>query len=191
MQELDSLLGEVDGQAPGAKEKLFSTLYVELHRLAQRHLKDGAGISVSPTTLLHETYLGMAQGKAVFPDRARFMAYASRVMRGLIIDFARERCAQKRGGEFHITRLDDQLAEQIPEARQQRELERLSEALDELSQREPRLAEVVDLKYFCGFSLLDIATMRGVALRTTQRDWEKARLLLFQEMGGIEKNPSV
>ncbi len=180
---LAPFITEAEAGAPGAKERLFSALYVELHRLAKRHLQRSAGVSISPTTLLHETYLGIAESSAVFPDRGRFMGYASRVMRGLIIDFARQRGARKRGSEFEITRLDSQIIEQPAEAdAEQAGLQRLSEALDELAARDARLAEVVDLKYFCGFSLTDIAAMRGVALRTVQRDWDKARLFLFREL---------
>ena len=174
---------EAEAGSPGAKERLFSALYAELHRLAQRHLQRSAGAPISPTTLLHETYLGIVAGEAVFPDRNRFMGYASRVMRGLIIDFTRQRRAQKRGADFEITQFDSQVVEQSAESEaEQKQLLQLSEALDELAVHDPRLAEVVDLKYFCGFSLTDIAVMRGVALRTVQRDWDKARLFLFREM---------
>jgi RNA polymerase sigma factor (TIGR02999 family) len=177
------LMTEAEVGAPGAKESLFSALYVELHRLAQRHLQRSAGVPISPTTLLHETYLGIVQGEAVFPDRSRFMGYASRVMRGLIIDFTRQRCARKRGGDFEITQLDDEVVGECAGSdSEQKELVRLSEALDDLAAHDSRLAEVVDLKYFCGFSLIDIAAMRGVALRTVQRDWDKARLFLLGEL---------
>jgi RNA polymerase sigma factor (TIGR02999 family) len=176
------LLTEAEAGAPGAKESLFSALYAELHGLAQRHLQRSAGAPISPTTLLHETYLGIVQGEAVFPDRNRFMGYASRVMRGLIIDFTRQRCARKRGGDFEITQLDDEVVGGAGSDSEQRELVRLSEALDDLAAHDSRLAEVVDLKYFCGFSLVDIAAMRGVALRTVQRDWDKARLFLLGEL---------
>ena len=176
-------ISEAEAGAPGAKERLFSALYAELHRLAQRHLQRSAGVPISPTTLLHETYLGIAKGDAIFPDRSRFMGYASRVMRGLIIDFARQRRAKKRGGDFEITQLDTEVAAECPESdAEQKGLLRLSEALDELAAHDSRLAEVVDLKYFCGFSLTDIAAMRGMALRTVQRDWDKARLFLFREL---------
>ena len=176
-------ISEAEAGTPGAKERLFSALYAELHRLAQRHLQRSAGAPISPTTLLHETYLGIVGGEAVFPDRNRFMGYASRVMRGLIIDFTRQRRAQKRGADFQITQLDSQIAGQAAELEaEQKQLVQLSDALDELAVHDPRLAEVVDLKYFCGFSLTDIAAMRGVALRTVQRDWDKARLFLFREM---------
>jgi RNA polymerase sigma factor (TIGR02999 family) len=178
---------EAEAGAPGAKERLFSALYAELHRLAQHHLQRNSGAPISPTTLLHETYLGIVGGEAVFPDRNRFMGYASRVMRGLIIDFTRQRRAQKRGAEFEITQIDTQIDNQLQgqaaeSDAEQKRLVRLSEALDELAAHDPRLAEVVDLKYFCGFSLTDIAGMRGVAVRTIQRDWDKARLFLFREL---------
>jgi RNA polymerase sigma factor (TIGR02999 family) len=178
------LLRDAETGVEDAKERLFAALYAELHELARRQLRRHADASISPTTLLHEAYLGMAKGHAVFPDRARFMGYASRVMRGLIIDLSRQRRAQKRGSEFHITQLDTKNAAQqaVPDS-EERELVRLSEALDALAARDPRLAELVDLKYFCGFSLVEIAVLRGVSERTAQRDWEKARLVLYREIG--------
>ena len=165
-----------------ANERLFAALYAELHQLAERQLRANAGVSVSATTLLHETYLGLVDRQAVFPDRNRFMGYAARVMRGLIVDFARQRRAIKRGGEFHITQLDATAAEAAGPPSGERELQRLSDALDELATRDPRLAEIVDLKYFCGLSLTEIASLRGVSERTVRRDWEKARLVLYHEL---------
>src|SRR5476649_2602682 len=136
---LAPLVTEAEAGAPGAKEKLFSALYVELHRLAQGHLRRSAGLPISPTTLLHETYLGIIEGEGVFPDRSRFMGYASRVMRGLIIDFARQRGAQKRGKNFQITQLDSQIVGQGEESgAEQKGLVKLSEALDELGVRDAR-----------------------------------------------------
>jgi RNA polymerase sigma factor (TIGR02999 family) len=167
-----------------AKEKLFSSLYRELRQLAERQLRRSAGVAISPTTLLHEAYLGMSGGNARFPDQQRFLGYAARVMRGLIIDFVRERRALKRGAEFHITELPSELA-QVDEV----ELSRLSDALDELAAHDPRLAEVVDLRYFCGFTFDDIAAQRGTSKRTIQRDWEKARMILFQQVKGALEDP--
>jgi RNA polymerase sigma factor (TIGR02999 family) len=114
-----------------------------------------------------------------FPDRARFMGYAARVMRGLIIDHARERHAQKRGGLFEITSLN---TDAMNNAVNHRELVQISEALDELAKVEPALAEVVDLKFFCGFSFVEIAAMRDVSERTVQRNWEKARIYLHRKL---------
>jgi RNA polymerase sigma factor (TIGR02999 family) len=159
--------------------RIFAALYGELRELAQRQLRRNAGMPVSPTTLLHEAFLGMANMEAVFPDREHFIGYAARVMRGLIIDFVRERRALKRGAAFHITELSTGMAEVAPD---EDELSRLSEALDELAMRDPRLAEVVDLKYFCGYTFDDIAALRGTSTRTVKRDWEKARVVLFQRL---------
>ena len=118
---------------------------------------------------------------AKFPDRARFMAYAARVMRGLIIDDVRGRLAQKRGGG------SEHLDARPPTWRRSRGpaiLERISDALDELATHDASLAEMVDLKFFCGFSFVEIAAMRGVSERTVKRSWEKSRIYLHRALGG-------
>ncbi len=159
-----------------AADRLFSVLYAELHRLAARELaRQGVPLSLSPTTLLHQAYIEIApRDGASFPDRPRFMAYAARVMRGLIIDHVRRRQAQKRGSQFEITSSPDQLEQPIDD----RELARISHALDELAEVDPPLAQIVDLKFFCGFTFAEIAAMRGTSERTIQRLWEKARIYL-------------
>jgi RNA polymerase sigma factor (TIGR02999 family) len=171
------------GEKPAA-EALFAALYSEWHRLAQRELTQrGLQVSLGATTLLHEAYLDMAARDGTsFPDRARFMGYASRVMRGLIIDHARERHAQKNGGLFEITSLN---TDAMVNAVDHRELVRISETLDELGKVEPGLAEIIDLKFFCGFSFAEIAAMRDVSERTVQRNWEKARLYLHRKIRPI------
>jgi RNA polymerase sigma factor (TIGR02999 family) len=177
---LSSLIEAVEKGDQSATEALFSTLYSELHRMAKRELaRRGGGVSLSVTTLLHEAYLDMAgRSEKEFPDRARFMGYAARVMRGLIIDHARNRSAMKRGGEFQITSLGSTIEQPADE----RELSQISDALDKLADVEPGLAEVVDLKFFCGFSFAEIAGMRGLSERTVQRKWEKARIYLHKEL---------
>jgi RNA polymerase sigma factor (TIGR02999 family) len=171
----------VEQPDPSAAQPLFEALYAELHRLARRELlRNGAAPSVGATTLLHEAYLSIADRPSpAFPDRARFMGYASRVMRGIIIDHARNRCAIKRGGQFEITALRTDMVENLADAA---ELSEISDALDALAGTEPALAEVVDLKFFCGFSFADIAAMRGTSERTVQRHWEKARIYLHQAL---------
>jgi RNA polymerase sigma factor (TIGR02999 family) len=180
-QNLSSLFAASAEGDPIARQALFAALYDELRRVAVRELRrSGAELAISPTTLLHEAYLDLS-GRAgtAFPDRSRFIAYASRAMRGLVIDFVRERQAQKRGGSFEITRIDT--AAEVASTPAD-DLGRVSDALDELVTSDPELAEVVDLKYFCGFSFREIAAVRGVSERTVQRDWEKARLFLFQSL---------
>jgi len=104
------------------------------------------------------------------------MGYAARVMRGLIIDHARSRCAQKRGGHFEITSISTDVKNPVDH----RELTRISQALDELAKADPALAEFVDLKFFCGFTFAEIAAMKTTSERTTQRQWEKARIYLHR-----------
>jgi len=166
-----------------AADALFAALYSELHGLARRELaRQGVPLGLSATTLLHQAYLDMAQREGpAFPDRARFMGYAARVMRGLIIDHARNRQAQKRGGLFEITSLTTDVLENPVDYL---ELERIGEALDQLGKTEPSLAEIVDLKFFCGFSFSEIAAMRAVSERTVQRNWEKARIYLHSNLRG-------
>jgi len=165
------------GESSGANA-LFSALYSQLHRVAKRELaRQGFPMSLGTTTLLHEAYIEMApRDGASFLDRGRFMAYAARVMRGLIIDYARRRQAQKRGSQFEITSTTTDLEN----AADDRELVRISEALNELGKVEPKLAEIVDLKFFCGFTLAEIAEMKGISERTAQRQWEKARIYLHR-----------
>ncbi len=180
---ISDLVASAERGDRGSADRLFSILYDELHRMAKRELaKRGYGITLGATTLLHEAYLEISGREgAGFPDRPRFMAYSSRVMRGLIIDYARSRYAQKRGGQFEITSIKTEVVDAVPDTR---ELSRISEALDALSTVDPDLATVVDLKFFCGFNFAEIAAMRGVSERTIQRDWEKARIFLHQSLRG-------
>ena len=179
--DIDALILRADLADGAAVDELFALLYRELHRLAESTLRrDGAALTLGPTTLLHEAYLNIAGREGVeFADRARFLAYASRAMRGLIIDYARKRRAHKRGHRLEITLVGDELPSREA-LRSADELVKLGDALTELSAIEPALAEVVDLHFFCGFSFVEIAALRRVSERTVQRDWRKARMLLHQ-----------
>jgi RNA polymerase sigma factor (TIGR02999 family) len=178
---ITALLTSAERGDRAAADAVFAALYADLHRMARRELaRRGPGVTLSATTLLHDAYLSISSREGVaFPDRNRYMGYASRVMRGLIIDYARSRQAQKRGGLFEITAISTDVADPMSDAD---ELMRISDALDELAQVDPRLVRVVDLKFFCGFSFVEIAEMMGVSERTTQRDWEKARIFLYQRL---------
>jgi RNA polymerase sigma factor (TIGR02999 family) len=170
--------------------ELFASLYTELRNIAQRELKrgGGGGLALSATTLLHEAYFKVQDRKdANFPDQNRFLAYASRVMRNLVIDFARRRLAQKRGGAYEITSLPTEVPEQVVDVA---ELERLGGAIDTLEALDPKLAELVNLKFFCGLSFVELAATRGVSERTVQRDWEKARVLLQRALEGRDLLPA-
>jgi len=182
-EEIESLIRRADQADREATDKLFAVLYNELHQLAEHNLRHaGSALTLGTTTLLHEAYLNIAGRENVaFAERSRFLAYASRAMRGLIIDYARRRRAKKRGRQFEITLADDEPSS-AESMRNAAELERLGETLDELGQLEPALAELVDLHFFCGFSFAEIAALRQVSERTVQRDWRKARLLLHQAL---------
>ena len=180
-ESITTLLASAERGDRAAADAVFAALYDELHRMARRELaKRGAGVTLSATTLLHDAYLSLSEREGVtFPDRNRYMGYASRVMRGLIIDYARSRQAQKRGGHFEITAISTDVVDPMTDAG---ELLRISEALDELAGVDERLVRVVDLKFFCGFSFGEIGEMMGVSERTIQRDWEKARIFLYQRL---------
>ncbi|HEX9670944.1 MAG TPA: ECF-type sigma factor [Thermoanaerobaculia bacterium] len=178
---LSSLITAAEAGDSSAPDALFAALYSELHRLARHELaRGGPAATLGATSLLHEAYLDISRRERLaFPDRSRFMAYAARVMRGLIIDYARRRQAQKRGGGFEFTSLTSAAVERQADGE---ELARLSDALDELAAVEPALAQVVDLKFFCGFTLLEIAEMQSVTERTVQRHWDKARIYLHRSL---------
>lgn len=181
IEPLAQLVARAERGDAAAKDALFDALYADLHRLAQAQLRRSGGhLTLSATTLLHEAYLDIAKREALaFPDRARFLGYAARAMRGLVVTYVRTQVAQKRGGDLTFTTLD---AGQVPSASRPSDLEQLADALDQLAALDAPLAELVDLKFFCGFSFAEIAALRGVSERTVQRDWAKARLLLHQSL---------
>lgn len=174
------MLARTEQGDAAARGELFAQLYQDLHRIARREAgRYGDLPSLGTTTLLHEAYLDMGsrQGLA-FKDHTHFLSYAARAMRGLVIDHVRNRHAAKRGGGLHITSLNTQNAADAEQAAHPDHLQTLSDALDELAQQEPDLAHLVDLKFFCGFTLVEIAGMKHISERTAQRQWDTARLLL-------------
>lgn len=179
MPELEALVRRADAADPAAASELFALLYQELHRIAEIQLRRGAaGATLGTTTLLHEAYLNVVRREGLaFNGPGHFLAYASRAMRGLLIDYARRQRAIKRGRQVEIT-LDGELPPGVDALRSVEDLQQLGDALEELATFEPALAELVDLHFFCGFSFQEIAGLRGVSERTVQRDWRKARLLL-------------
>lgn len=178
-EDLESLVRRADQADREAMDQLFALLYGELHRLAEHSLRRAGGLlTLGATTLLHEAYLNISGRENVaFAEQSRFLAYAARAMRGLVIDYSRKRRAHRRGRQFEITLSDTETS--VGEAMHApAEMERLSDALDELAGLNPALAELVDLHFFCGFSLGEIAAVRDVSERTVQREWRKARMLL-------------
>ena len=172
-QSFGELLRIAESGDAVASDALFASLYAELHGIAERQLHRGGGeLTLGTTTLHHEAYLRISDREGLaFSTRGQFLAYAARAMRRLMLDYARRGRTRKRGGQFEITSISTDVLGSLPDAT---ELSRLGEALDE------RLARVVDLKFFCGFSFGEIAAMTGVSERTVQRDWEKARIYLHR-----------
>lgn len=138
----------------------------------------GNETTLGATTLLHEAYLSISAREGLeFAGRGQFLAYAARAMRGLTIDYCRRRRARKRGGGFEMTALEEVPA--ADPATEPEQFARLSSALDALARVDTPLAQLVDLHFFAGLTLNEIAGMRNVSERTVQRDWRKARLMLF------------
>ena len=178
MQELSTLLTATLNDEQDHASQLFELLYDELRSMASAQLQrtHGKGL-LNTTTLVHESYLRFLKNGALAPeDRAHFLAYASHVMRSIVVDAARRHLASKRGsGQANIT-LDTGIAASATASDE--DVIRLHEALDELSALEPRLARVVEMRYFGGLQEDEVAEALNISIRTVQRDWEKARLLL-------------
>lgn len=179
MGELTQLLRAVRDGDTEALGRLFALTYGQLRDLAHHRLRNAKDDGVLNTTaLVHECYLRFAKMESLsLEDRAHFMGYAGRVMRSVIVDFARERLSQRRGaGALLVTLGTDIHGGDSVDAQR---LLRVDTALQQLSASEPRLVQVVELKYFVGLTLQEIAQLLGIAQRTVQRDWDRARLLLF------------
>jgi RNA polymerase sigma factor (TIGR02999 family) len=183
-QRLSVLLEHARSGAPGALASVFEQAYPELCKLAHGRLRgrdQGAGAALETTALVHETFLRLAQQDGLpVADRAHFFKYAGRVMRTVIVDCVRERMAQRRGsGAPHVSLSTELRASGLGG---EEEILRVHEALDSLAAYDPRLIEVVQLRYFGGMTDSEIAEVLGVTDRTVRRDWDKARLLLSEAL---------
>jgi RNA polymerase sigma factor (TIGR02999 family) len=177
MAELIQLFDASDRGDSASAKALFGALYAELHSLAEHHLRRvGGELTLGTTTLVHEAYLRLADREGPsFPDEKRFLSYASKALRHLVIDYLRARRARKRGGEYEITQIEEQEVA-VPESDVR--LEDLARGLEAMGQLDPGLTRLIDLHGLAGLSLPEVATLEGASLRTTQRQWQKARLLL-------------
>ena len=183
MPELTALLGAArqgDSQAAG---QAFALLYDDLRKLARSRLRQHRTMTLLDTTsLVHESYLKLIGHESLaLEDRHHFFAYASRVMRSVIVDFARARLAERRGGEAEHVVLDTALSERI--AGPETDVLEVHEALEVLAQADERLAQIVEMRYFGGMTEIEIGEALGLSDRTVRRSWEKARLLLFAVLG--------
>jgi RNA polymerase sigma factor (TIGR02999 family) len=178
MGDLTTLLDSARLGDATALDQLCTAMYRELRELAHARLKRSRHITLLDTTsLVHEAYLRLTKvGRLKVTDRSHFLAYAARVMRSIIVDFVRQRQADRRGGEqLHVT-LNTDIAESAHAEIDQ--VIRVNDALLDLEQVDGRLVRVVEMRYFAGLSEQEIAESLGVTDRTVRRDWEKARSLL-------------
>jgi RNA polymerase sigma factor (TIGR02999 family) len=159
-------------------DALFAAAYRELRRLAHARLRGGGRNTVLDTTaLVHESYLRLSEaGTLNFPDRPRFLAYAGRVMRSIIVDMARARQAERHGGDVQHVTLTGEVAESLGAGEDH--IVRVHEALADMERVDERMARVVEMRYFGGLTELEIAEALGVTDRTVRRDWEQAKLFL-------------
>jgi RNA polymerase sigma factor (TIGR02999 family) len=182
MSELTELLERLNAGESAARESLFALLYQDLRKLARARLRQSETITLLNTTsLVHESYLRFLNARELrFADRGKFYAYAATVMRSIVVDEVRKRHAERRGGAAEHVELDTGAADSRQDDADQ--IIRVHEALDELSALDPRLAQVVEMRYFAGLTEQDIAQALGVTERTVRRDWDKARTLLFSAL---------
>ena len=178
MDQLSNLLQQAQAGDDAARERLFAVAYEELRVQARAQLRGGGRNTLLDTTVLvHESFLRFNQaGQLNGSDRGQFFSYAGRVMRSVIVDFARKRQAERRGGDAEHVSLDTQLAEDVRASDD--ELIRINEALEALQAVDDRLVRVVEMRFFAGMTEAEVADALGVADRTVRRDWEKAKLLL-------------
>lgn len=178
MSDITALLQAASDGDRLAADRAFALLYGELRQLARGRLRQAQGLTLLDTTaLVHESFLRLQRADGLgFPDRHHFLAYAAKVMRSVVVDVVRARQADRRGGAAEHVTLDTALADGL--AAHDDEVLRVHEALDELAALEPRLAQVVELRYFGGLTDAETAAALEVTERTVQRDWQKARLFL-------------
>ena len=173
------VISDAHSNVPKAVNRLFDVLYNDLHRVARGRLRaNGQVIDLSATALLHETYERLVKlDELKVADRQQFFTYAAAVMRSVIVDMARSRLTARRGaGAFEVpldTIMESSLASPLDET-----VVEIHEALEQLEAVEPRLARVVEMRYFAGLTIAEIAETMGVGARTIGRDWDKARALL-------------
>lgn len=183
--ELTGLLSRARTGDAAAADELFGLVYQQLHGLAHAQLvvHGSAGATLNTTVLVHEAYLRLASSQPIAAeDRAHFFNLAARVMRNVIVDFARRREADKRGGgAFHVP-LDQ--AHDLAEPELRAEILSLDRALDTLERESPELTRLVELRFFAGLPLEEIAPLTGRSERSLKRDWRRARAFLKAELEG-------
>lgn len=182
MGEVTELLKRVRQNDRAALDELVTLVYPDLHRMARNRLAQNDTITLlDATSMVHEAYLRLqGSGRIDALSRPQFFVYAAQVLRSVMVDFARKRRAERRGGGKANVTLSDDLAAGVGGTDE--DIERVNDALDDLAESDPRLRHVIEMRYFGGFNDQEIAEALGVTDRTVRRDWERARLLLSVEL---------
>jgi RNA polymerase sigma factor (TIGR02999 family) len=182
--DITQWLSAARGGDRSALDRVLATLYRELHGMARRQLGGQQyGHTLDTTSLVHEAYLKLAgRAEAEFEDRAHFFAYAASAMRSVVVDYARQRLAVKRGGDLH--RVTDLPEDAGGGMRLDEDMLGLDTALNKLHDLDPRLAQVVEMRYFAGLSETEIAGLLKRSERSVRRDWQKARMFLLAALQG-------
>lgn len=172
-------------------DQLYPLIYDELRQLAYSHIsRDPSAKTLSKTELVHETYLRMIDQSAIdFKDKSHFLAIASRCMRQILIDYARKKHAKKRGGRNSNLTYIDELFSSGDEITN--ELLGIDEALDDLEKLNPRLCQIVEMRFFGEMSIEETAEALDISRSTVKRDWMKARGWLYKELKGIFKSDNL
>ena len=185
MDDITALLAKASLNEGDARNQLFNALYSELHRLASAQLRRGGNAgdaSLDTTSLLHEAYLKIVRVDDLKADsRGQFFAYASKVMRSIVIDICRSRMAERHGGGAAAITLNTNISDSV--AKSDDDLVRVNDALEELGKVNPRLVQVVEMRFFGGLTMDEIAAALNLTTRTVERDWDKARILLLAAVG--------
>jgi RNA polymerase sigma factor (TIGR02999 family) len=165
----------------GALDRVFEVLYPELRKIAHARLRTQRDVGVLDTTsLVHESFVRLVSAsQVVVTDRKHFFAYAARTMRNIIIDLVRERFAERHGGGEVPMQLNTDLANNLPVPDGEQTLIRLNDALLALEAVDAELAQVVEMRYFAGYSEIEVAELMGTSERTVRRQWNKARAFLL------------
>lgn len=177
--ELTRTLSACSDGDPQAFDRLIPLVYSDLRAIAHRRLRsEQTGHTLDTTAVVHEAYLQLVnQATATWEDRAHFFAVASRIIRHVLIDYARRRGAAKRGGSRLQVPLREDMAGQKPRTV---DLIALDEALSELAEHDERMARVVECRFFGGMTMTETASAVGVSLRSVERDWTRARAYLYR-----------
>lgn len=182
--DITEALAQLRAGDRSALDRLMELVYEDLRRRAHWQLGAGHG-TMSTTALVHETFLRLAAAsRRDWENRLHFFNVAAKSMRQIVIDYARNRAAQKRGGHAVHVKADERIAERV--RTEADELLAIDAALDRLEAVDERLARTVELHFFGGLSMAEVADALGVAPRTAKRDWQRARGLLKQFLAGSD-----